>query len=165
MSELTKALETWKTTKFQEQMAFRANILRFSGEKNGMFVMRSVNHSYNIGELSLIQRQGIIILIPKQNKSRQNITNYRPICLLNTIYKIASASIANRTKTVIDKLISRDQPGFISGRYIGDNTRIKVAISPPSFTQNEAVTGSLAPRPWYFCKFYFTLHSVLFDFI
>ena len=52
------------------------------------------------------------------------ITYYRPICLLNTEYKIAPASIANRIKTVIDKLISRDQLGFISGRYIGDNTRI-----------------------------------------
>ena len=86
--------------------------------------MQSVNYSYNIGELSLIQRQGIITLIPKENKYRQKITSYRPICLSNTVHKIASASIANRIKTVIDKLISRDQSGFISGRYIGDYTRI-----------------------------------------
>ena len=99
-------------------MVFRA-IFKVFWKKIGFFVMRSVNYSYNIGELSLIQRQGIITLIPKEN-----ITNYRPICLLNTVYKIASASIANRIKTVIDKLISRDQSGFISGRYIGDNTRI-----------------------------------------
>ena len=72
----------------------------------------------------MIQIQGIITLIHKENKSRQKITNYRPICLLNTVYKIASASIANRIKTVIDKLIRKDQSGFISGRYIGDNTRI-----------------------------------------
>ena len=72
----------------------------------------------------MIQIQGIITLIHKENKSRQKITNYRPICLLNTVYKIASTLIANRIKTVIDKLIRRDQSGFISGRYIGDNTRI-----------------------------------------
>ena len=86
--------------------------------------MPSVNYSYNIGESSLIQRQGIINLIPKENKPRQKITNYRPICLLNTVYKIDSASIANRIKTVIDKRICRNQSGFISGRYIGDYTRI-----------------------------------------
>ena len=34
--------------------------------------MRSVNHSYNIGELSLIQRQGIITLIPKENNPGKN---------------------------------------------------------------------------------------------
>ena len=106
-------------------MTFRANCLRFSGEKKiGNFVMLSVNYSYNIGELCLIQRQGILTLIPKKNKSRQKLTNYRPICLLNTVYKITSASKANRIKTVVDKLISKDQSGFISGRYIGDNTRI-----------------------------------------
>ena len=72
----------------------------------------------------MIQRQGIIPLIPKENKSRQKITNYRPICLSNTVYKAASASKANHIKPVIYKLISRDQSGFILGRYIGDNTRI-----------------------------------------
>ena len=60
--------------------------------------MPSVNYSYNIGESSLIQRQCIINLIPKENKPRQKITNYRLICLLNTVYKIDSASIANRIK-------------------------------------------------------------------
>ena len=104
MSELTKALKNMKNNKVQEQMAFRANFLRFSGKKIGIFVMRSVNHSYNIGELALIQRQGIITLIPKENKSRQKITNYGPICLLNTVYKIASASIANHIKQSLTNL-------------------------------------------------------------
>ena len=88
--------------------------------------MRAVNHSYLTGELSLVQRQGIIILIPKENKSRQNLTNNRPICLLNTVYKIASASIANRLKTILDKLISNGQSGFISGRYIGEEHKISL---------------------------------------
>ena len=85
-------------------MAFLANFLRFSGKKIGIFVMRSVNHSYNIGELSLIQRQGIITLIPKETKSRQKIIYCRGICLLNTVYKIASASIVNRIKQSLTNL-------------------------------------------------------------
>ena len=41
------------------------------------------------------------------------------------MYKIASASIANQKKTtVLDKLISKSQSSFISGRYIGENTRL-----------------------------------------
>ena len=124
MSELTKALKNMKNNKSPGTDGFSSEFFKVFWKKIGIFVMRSVNYSYNIGELSLIQRQGIITLIPKENKSRQKITNYRPICLLNTVYKIASASIANRIKTVIDKLISRYQSGFISGRYIGDNTRI-----------------------------------------
>ena len=124
ISELTKALKNMKNNKSPGTDGFSSEFFKVFWKKIGIFVMRSVNHSYNIGELSLIQRQGIITLIPKENKSRQKITNYRPICLLNTVYKIASTSIANRIKTVIDKLISRDQSGFISGRYIGDNTRL-----------------------------------------
>ena len=86
--------------------------------------MRSLNHSCNIGELSLIQRQGINHFNTQGKQIQAKITNYRPICLLNTVYKMVSASITNRIKTVIDKLISRDQSSFISGRYNGDNTRI-----------------------------------------
>ena len=37
---------------------------------------------------------------------------------------MASAVIANRLKTVLNKLISEEQKGFISGRFIGENVRI-----------------------------------------
>ena len=100
-------------------MVFQVSFSKFFG---GKFCYESKNYSYKIGSLSLVQRQGIITLIPKENKSRQKLTNYRPICLLNTVYKIASAAITNRFKTVLDKLISKTQSGFISGRYIGENT-------------------------------------------
>ena len=35
-----------------------------------------------------------------------------------------SAAIANRLKTVLSKLVSQDQKGFITGRYIGENIRL-----------------------------------------
>ena len=39
------------------------------------------------------------------------------------MYKLMSSVIANRLKSVLDKIISDDQKGFISGRYIGENIR------------------------------------------
>ena len=77
-----------------------------------------------MGKFSIIQRQGIITCIPKGDKPRHFLKNWRPITLLNVIYKIASGCIANRLKSVLPKLISSDQTGFISGRYIGENTRL-----------------------------------------
>ena len=50
--------------------------------------------------------------------------NWRPISLLNTVYKIGFGVISSRLKRVLEKLIDLDQTGFISGRYIGDNIRL-----------------------------------------
>ena len=74
--------------------------------------------------MSITQRQGIITCIPKENKSRSFLKNWRPITLLNIVYKIASGSIANRLKTVLHKIISKEQTGFLKGRFIGENTRL-----------------------------------------
>ena len=74
--------------------------------------------------MSNTQKQGIIICLPKGDKPRQFLKNWRPITLLNTTYKIAAGSIANRFKTVLNNLINGDQTGFLAGRYIGENTRI-----------------------------------------
>ena len=74
--------------------------------------------------MSSTQREGVITCIPKGDKARDVIKNWRPITLLNVVYNIVSASIANRLKTVLPKLIDEDQTRFISGRYIGDNLRL-----------------------------------------
>ena len=52
------------------------------------------------------------------------IKNWRPISLLNVVYKIGSAATAKRIKTMLPELINEDQTGFKSGRYIGDNLRL-----------------------------------------
>lgn len=86
--------------------------------------MRSLNYAYKSGSLSVTQKQGIITCIPKPNKSRHLLKNWRPISLLNVIYKLASSVIANRIKTVLDSIVHEDQKGFISGRFIGENIRL-----------------------------------------
>ena len=52
------------------------------------------------------------------------IKNWRPISLLNVVYKIGSAAIANRIKTMSPELINEGQTGFMSGRHIGNNLRL-----------------------------------------
>ena len=44
--------------------------------------------------------------------------------MLNASYKFASSCIAERLKCYLNKLIHDDQKGFISGRFIGENTRL-----------------------------------------
>ena len=44
--------------------------------------------------------------------------------MLNLVYKLASAVIANRIKTVLDRIVCEEQKGLILGRFIGENIRI-----------------------------------------
>ena len=64
----------------------------------GQFIVRSVKYGFSKGELSITQGEGIITCIPKENKPWQFVKNYRPISLLNCVYKITSGVIVHRIK-------------------------------------------------------------------
>jgi len=77
------------------------------------FYINSINYSYTIGHLTELQTQSIITLTPKKDKDTSNISNWRPISLLNIDYKIAAKVIANRLKKVLNILINKEQSGFL----------------------------------------------------
>jgi hypothetical protein len=52
---------------------------------------RSLYLAYESGSFTDFQYQGVITCIPKEGKDRHFIGNWRPISLLNTDLKIASA--------------------------------------------------------------------------
>ena len=91
-------------------------------------LINSLNASFQSGSLTQLQKQGIITLIPKPDKDLDQLSNWRPISLLNLDYKIATKAIANRIKKVLSKIIDHDQTGFIKGRYIGENVRLIAEI-------------------------------------
>ena len=92
------------------------------GFKLTTFVFRSLYFGYETGHFSQFQTQGVITCIPKENKDRRYMSNWRPISLLNTDLKIASAAIANRFKKVLGGIISDTQKGFMKDRFMGENT-------------------------------------------
>ena len=64
-----------------------------------------------------------IALIPKI-QGLETLSNYRPISLCNTVYKIVSKIIVARLRPYLDKLISPCQSAFIPGRKGIDNAII-----------------------------------------
>ena len=90
--------------------------------------MECVNYSWEKKELCNSQYEGLITLIPKPGKDCLNVSNYRPITLLNCDYKIISKVINNRLCCLLPKLIKNDQNGFIKGRNIGDNIRLMLDV-------------------------------------
>ena len=89
--------------------------LKFFWKDLGNFLLRSLNNGYNLGKLSVTQTQGLITCIPKGNKPKKFLKNWRPIFLLNTSYKVAASAIANRIKKVLPSIINEDQKGFVKG--------------------------------------------------
>ena len=64
------------------------------------------------------------VKVPLEGKLRNTLKNWRPLTLLNSIYKFYSSMVANRLKLTLPSVINEDQTGFISGRFIGENTRM-----------------------------------------
>ena len=120
---------------------FSSEFFKEFWNKLGPFIVRSLNYGYSTGELSITQKEGIIVCIPKENKPKQFLKNWRPITLLNTVYKLGSGVIANRIKTGLDKIISKDQTGFMAGRYIGENTRLIYDLL--DYTEERNIPGLL----------------------
>lgn len=72
--------------------------------------------------------QGITVLIPKPNKDKLFLDNWRPICLLNNDYKILALLLARRLRSVLDSIIDETQSGFMNKRHIGNNIRLILDI-------------------------------------
>ena len=68
-----------------------------------------------------------IVLIPKV-KSPIKVSEYRTISLSNVVYKLASKVLANRLKTLIPYLITKNQSSFLSERLITNNVLVAFEV-------------------------------------
>lgn len=80
------------------------------------FVSESVQQAHITEELNVSK----IALLPK-SEDRVRIQNYRPISLLNTLYKVVAKVYANRMKKLLHFWILPSQTGFVPNRCILDN--------------------------------------------
>lgn len=91
-------------------------------------LLLAANRSLISRKLPTSQRRGLISLIPKGDKDRRKITNWRPICLLNTFYKLVSSALAKRLSKALPEVIDADQTGFLAGRYINENNLLTAQV-------------------------------------
>ena len=87
------------------------------------FSYKILEYGYKKGVLSSNQKLGVITLIPKKDKDRNLLKNWRPLSLLTTDYKIITKILALHVTKVLPSIINEDQSAYIKGRYIGENIR------------------------------------------
>ncbi|KAK5784830.1 hypothetical protein PVK06_039369 [Gossypium arboreum] len=72
---------------------------------------------FNSGKLEKSINSSFIVLIPK-NDNPQDISEFRPICLVSSLFKIVAKVLARRVRAVIGEVVSDSQCTFIRGRQI-----------------------------------------------
>ena len=121
--ELGLILKKGKNGSAPGSSGFNYSFYKFFWRDLKTFITRCANYSYETGSLPTSQRYGLISVIPKGKKDQELLSNWRPLTLLNCVYKIISGAIANRINSILPKIIDQDQSGFVRGRFIGDSIR------------------------------------------
>ena len=111
--ECKQVLETFQNDKPPDEDSFTIEFYKLFFELLGHNLVESFNEAYETNELSISQRRGIITLIPKEDGSLLDLSNWQPITLLNVDCKIATTAIDERIEASLPKLINSDQTGFI----------------------------------------------------
>ena len=91
--------------------------------------------------LTRTQKQAIITLIEKKDKDRRDISNWRPISLINVDVKIGSKAIAKRLENVLPSIIHHNQSAYVKGRTIFDAVRTIEDIM--DYTERYKISGKM----------------------
>ncbi|KAJ0535599.1 putative RNA-directed DNA polymerase [Helianthus annuus] len=86
-------------------------------------LMAVMEDFYATGEISRGCNASFITLVPKKDDP-QGFSDFRPISLLGSVYKILSKVLTTRLKKVMNQLIAPTQSAFVGGRNILDGPLI-----------------------------------------
>ena len=78
--------------------------------------MISLNKNISLKDFA----EGLVIFLPKPGKNAEKINGWRPLTMLNSLYKIASGIIASRMEKRIENLVHKHQYGFVKKRQAAD---------------------------------------------
>lgn len=83
-------------------------------------ITRLVNSTLRTGRILVGMLEAFVTLIPKK-ENQEPASDFRPITLLNVIFKIISKVLVNRMQPLMKKLIEPFQNSFLLGRSTMDN--------------------------------------------
>uniref|UniRef100_A0A667XLN8 Reverse transcriptase domain-containing protein n=1 Tax=Myripristis murdjan TaxID=586833 RepID=A0A667XLN8_9TELE len=96
------------------------------------------------GSMTASMRTAIITALPKPGKDHSQMSNYRPLSLLNNDYKLFAKILATRLECVLPSLVHSDQVGYVKGRTVANNIRrLLHVMNKAALLQHPAVMLSL----------------------
>ncbi|MCO5559278.1 hypothetical protein L7F22_012874 [Adiantum nelumboides] len=117
ISEIYAAIKSMKPNKTPGLDGLPAEFFATFKELLAPFLLKVWEESLIHQALPCTINAGVIKLIHKKG-AKDEITNWRPLTMLNTAYKVYAKAIANRITTLLMKWISKEQKGFIKGRKL-----------------------------------------------
>lgn len=86
----------------------------------GKDVISAVKSFFTTSVLPRQVNATVISLIPKVSGA-DKLSDFRPISLCNTVYKVISKIIASRLQDLTPDIVQRNQVGFVKGRILSEN--------------------------------------------
>ena len=91
--------------------------------------------------MSISQKRGIISLIPKKDKEKKYLKNWRPISLLNNDYKIVTKALALRLEKCYPRLLARIKQDTLREDIYIVGEKIRIITDMMSFTKKKNIPG------------------------
>ncbi|CAA7017074.1 unnamed protein product [Microthlaspi erraticum] len=122
-AEITQAIFSIDAEKAPGPDGFSAGFYQSFWDIIGPVVSRDIWLFFETGSLHQRQNETHVCLIPKI-KGPRKVSEYRPIALCNTHYKVIAKILINRLQPLLPHLISAQQSAFVPKRAISDNVLI-----------------------------------------
>nr|GFA15080.1 RNA-directed DNA polymerase, eukaryota [Tanacetum cinerariifolium] len=119
IDEIRKAMWDCGVSKSPAPDSFTFELFRRYWHFIGPDFCAVVNCFFDKGRFPRGSNSSFIALIPKVMDAKF-VTDFRPISLIGSVYKVVTKILANRLTTVISVLISNTQSAFVANRHILD---------------------------------------------
>jgi hypothetical protein len=126
-AELERIIKILATNKAPGSDGLTIEVIRACWSFIGDDLLKLILHYWETEQLYPEMLQGIIRLLPKKLDKRR-IQHWRPLTLLQIVYKIIAKLLAERLNKILPEIISHRQTGFVPGRQILDSISIAYLI-------------------------------------
>jgi len=119
MKELNAAIKKLKRDKAPGPDGLPSDFFKELDYLNKIYILSIINNWWTEEKIDDEELLANVVMIFKKGDT-SDLTNYRPISLLNTMYKLLAGMLQKRIEKEIDPFIQPNQYGFRKGKSTGD---------------------------------------------